>query len=419
MDEHDLTGLDDPVLLARLVDISVTLNATLEPDRLLQSILTAAAGLLDCETASLLLYNERRGDLSFLSAAGPGVERLAEIPVPLEGSMAGWIFRTGQTLISNDVANDPRHYAKVGQQTGFLPRSLVGVPMRLRGKTTGVLEALNKRGTFDERDGRVLAVVASQAAVAVHNAQLVQELRRAHAELGRIDQVKSRFIALASHELRTPLAIITSYAEFLKNDAPGALSAQATRVLEAALRQRMIIDSMANLNLLQAGALDVRMEPLGLSPLVTDACADARPGAEAKRQRLDVALPAEAVEVRGDRRHLPVVLRNVLDNAIRFTPAGGTIRVEVTASPAEARVSVCDTGVGVPAGELENIFKDFYQVADHMTRRHGGLGLGLAIARGIMQLHGGRIWAESPGPDRGATFHVALPRHGAASEPHQ
>jgi len=100
----------------------------------------------------------------------------------------------------------------------------------------------------------------------------------------------------------------------------------------------------------------------------------------------------------------------VLHNAIRFTPTGGTIEVSVRATPAEAQIDVRDNGAGIPAGELGNIFKDYYQVEDHMTRRHGGLGLGLSIARGIVQLHGGRIWAESPGLNQGATLHVVLPR---------
>ncbi len=135
-----------------------------------------------------------------------------------------------------------------------------------------------------------------------------------------------------------------------------------------------------------------------------------RAEAEAKRQRLDVALPAEPVSVPGDAERLPLVFRNVLNNAVRFTPTGGAIEVTVAARPTEAQVTIRDNGPGIPAGELGNIFKDFYQVADHMTRRHGGLGLGLAIARGIVQLHGGRIWAESAGRDQGTAIHIVLPR---------
>jgi signal transduction histidine kinase len=411
MTEQPSTALDDPRLLARLVDISVTINSTLEPQPLLRFILTTARELLDCETASLLLYNETRGDLSFLSATGNDAAQLAEIPVPLEGSLAGTIFRTGQPLLIEDVAQDPRHFAGVSQKTGFRPRSLLGVPMWLREQTTGVLEAFNKRrGKFTETDVHVLTVVASQAAVAIHNAQLVQALQRAHAELSRVDKIKSDFMALASHELRTPLAIILSYAEFLRADAHGAASAHAARVHEAALRQRALIDSMTNMNLLQLGAFDLELVPLTLGEIVRSAFDEIRAEGEAKQQRFTLTLPPEPVTVKGDAERLPLVFKNVLNNAIRFTPCGGAIHVRVEPLTDEALVIVRDTGAGIPAGELTNIFKDFYQVEDHMTRRHGGLGLGLAIARGLVQLHGGRIWAESAGPNQGATVSVVLPR---------
>lgn len=413
MTSQHTQGLEDPRLLARLVDISVTLNSTLELAPLLQFLLSTAAELLECEKASILLYNDKRGDLSFVSATGSDVSQLAEIPVPLEGSIAGTVFRTNEPLIINDTASDPRHFAKVGEKTGFQTRSLIAVPMRVRGKTTGVLEALNKRqGDFTELDAQVLAVVASQSAVAVHNAQLVQDLRRAHDELSRVDKIKSNFMHLASHELRTPLAIIMSYAEFLRQDAQGTLSAHASRVLEAAQRQRAIIDSMTNMNLLQLGAIDLQMTPTSLEKVIRSAYEEVRALAEAKQQRVELTFPDEPVLVKGDVARLSLVFINVLDNAIRFTPSGGVIHVNVQPQAKDALVVVRDTGAGIPAGELTNIFKDYYQVEDHMTRRHGGLGLGLAIARGIVNLHGGRIWAESEGPNQGATIQVVLPREG-------
>jgi signal transduction histidine kinase len=405
-----VSDIDDPRLLARLLEVGATLNSTLEPDAILRFILTAATELLDCETASILVYNPKRGDLSFHAATDPDADRLAEIPVPLDGSLAGWIFRTGEPLCIDDVANDPRHYVGVAKQTGFQPRSFLGVPMVRAGQATGVLEALNKRnGCFTTMDQRVLAIIASQAAVAVFNAQLVGDLRRADAELRRVDRVKSDFMAMASHELRTPLAIIMNYAEFLLQDTTGTLSRHAGRCLDAAKRQRAIIDSMTNMNLLQLGAIDLKLAPVALTRVVAEVWNEMRADAEAKLQVLDIELPPEPVRVSADAQRLPLVFRHVLHNAIRFTPRGGSIVLRVEATATETLVHIRDTGVGIPSGELTNVFRDFYQVEDHMTRRHGGLGLGLAIARGIVHLHGGRIWAESPGPNQGTTIHVALP----------
>lgn len=405
-----MLALSDSQMLSRLVELSVTLNSTLELGPLLKFLLRTAADLLECEKASILLYNETRGDLSFLSATGDDAADLTEIPVPLHGSIAGLIFRKNEPVIINDVANDPQHFSKVSEKTGFLAESLMGVPMHLRGETTGVIEALNKReGKFTLSDAQLLEVVASQAAVAIHNAQLVQDLRRADAELRRVDKIKTDFMHLATHELRTPLAIITSYAEFLKMDSQGRASEHATRVLDAALRQRAIIDSMANMNLLQLGTLDLKRELVALQDVLRAARADCQDEADVEKVRMQMTLADPPIVVRGDAQQLELVFKNILNNAILFTPAGGNVTITLQTDKANATVSMRDTGVGIPAGELTNIFKDFYQVQDHMTRRHGGLGLGLSIARGIVQLHGGRIWAESPGPDQGSTFKIALP----------
>lgn len=411
MEPYQEIGLDDSRLLSRIVEISVVLNSTLTLGPLLQYLVTTAADLLDSERASILLYNETRGDLSFMSASGAEAEELAEIPVPLEGSLAGEIFRSGEMLIVNDVARDQRHFGVVGAKTGFQTKSLLGVPMRRGRETTGVLEALNKRsGDFTPADAVVLAVMGSQAAVAIHNAQLLHDLRRAHVELSRVDKLKTDFMHVASHELRTPLAIITSYAEFLRQDAQGKLSEHAARVLEAAQRQRTIIESLTNMNLLQLGALDLKLRPMPLQDAVRAAYDDVRPDAELKEQRLHLTLPSDPVQVNADSDRLPLVFVNVLDNAIQFTPSGGAIDVGLQSQDDEAVVVVRDNGAGIPPGEVTKIFEDFYQVEDHMTRRHGGLGLGLSIARGILKLHGGRIWAESAGINQGATIHIVLPQ---------
>jgi signal transduction histidine kinase len=411
MEPSSALSLRDASLLARLVEISLSLSSALEPDAVLRSILKSTAELLDCQTASVLLHNEKRGDLSFMSGSGADTEELADISVPLDGSLAGVIFRTGEPLIVNDVKDDPRHFKQVALRTHVDVQTLIGVPLRRGRQVGGVLEAINKRGGgFTESDAQALGVVASQAAVAIHNARLVQDLQRAHAELSRVDRVKSRFMALASHELRTPLAIIMNYAESLQARDQGSVSAHGTRVLQAALRQRDIIDSLTNMNLLELGAIDMTLVPLSLSQVVRDVCSVARTDALTKMQRLDVTVPNEPVQVNADAARLPLVFKNVLSNAIRFTPARGAIQVTVEATPTEAQVTIRDTGVGIPPGELTNIFKDFYQVDDHMTRRHGGLGLGLAITRGIVQLHAGRIWAESAGVNQGTAIHVVLPR---------
>jgi signal transduction histidine kinase len=397
--------------LARLVEVSVQLNSTLDPDQLLQFIIRAAADLLNCEAASILLFDEKRGELCFTSATGSESKELAAFPVPLDGSIAGTIFRKNCPLIINDVNCDPRHYALVGQRLNFEVRSLLGVPMCIRKQTTGVLEALNKRsGEFAQTDVRLLEIIASQAAVAIHNARLVQALQTAYDGLSRIDKIKSDFISVASHELRTPLGIILGYASFLKEESQGKLSEHASRVMDSALQMRSLIQAMTNMNLLQMGSLPLDLRIVPIQRVLELAHAEILSAVEAKGQTLILDLPQELLYVCADVEKLEQAILNLLNNAVRFTEDGGLIQINLTSSSDEILVEIKDSGIGIPQDELENIFKEFYQVEDAMTRRYGGMGLGLAIARGLIVLHDGRLWAESQGLGQGASFKVGLRR---------
>jgi signal transduction histidine kinase len=397
--------------LAHIVDISLQLNSTLDPDELLRFIIRTAADLLDCEAASILLYDEVKDELCFTMASGTDAKQLAQIPVPIEGSLAGTIFKTNQPLVINDVMSDPRHYAQVGVRLQFEPRTLLGVPMCIKDRTTGVLEALNKRdGSFTNSDVRLLSIIASQAAVAIHNARLVRDLQIAYDELRRIDKIKSDFIAIASHELRTPLGLILGYSTFLKDEAQGEASEHAQMVFKSAVRMRSLIEAMTNMNLLQMGSLELSLKKLQVQALVESALNDVAPEAQVKRIQLEKMLPPDPIYVEADKEKLSRALMNILNNSVRFTNEGGLVRIKMQPTPDEVHLTFEDTGIGIAADELENIFKEFYQVEDHMTRRHEGLGLGLSIARGIIELHRGRITARSGGLGLGATFDVVLPR---------
>jgi signal transduction histidine kinase len=395
---------------SQLVEISVTLNSTLDPDQLLRFIIKTAADLLNCEAASILLFDEKRQELFFATASDDDLTQLAQIPVPLEGSLAGTIFCENRPLVINNVQDDPRHYSQVSKQIDFKPRSLLGVPMCIRSKATGVLEALNKRsGDFTEDDIRVLSIIASQAAVAIHNARLVQALQNAYDELSRLDKLKSDFIAIASHELRTPLGVILGYATFLKEGARGELSEHAEIVLNSATKLRGLVEDMTNLNLMQVGATRLELQLVSIQSILQAACKEIEVMSAARSQKISQHLPDHPVLVQADPHKLERVFINLLNNAVRFTPEGGEVRVSAQQTRDEVRIEIIDNGVGIPPNELENIFKEFYQVEDHRSRRHGGLGLGLSIARGLVLLHNGRIWAESDGVGKGSALKVVLP----------
>jgi len=168
--------------LKRLVELSVTLNSTLDLEALLHLITATATELLDCEAASILLYDEKQSRLYFAAATGSDPRKLAEIPVPIDASLAGTIFRTNQSIILNNVEQDPRHYSVASEHVRIQVRSLVGVPMLIKERVIGVLEGVNKRGgIFTDQDESILSVTASHAATAIHNARLFRDAeRRAH-----------------------------------------------------------------------------------------------------------------------------------------------------------------------------------------------------------------------------------------------
>lgn len=396
--------------LSRLVEVSVTLNSTLEPEPLLNFLIGSAAELLESEAASILLFDEKTQRLYFAASTGADPAELRKIPVPLEGSIAGTIYREDRPLIINEVASDPRHFRQVGERIRFEARTLIGVPMRMRDRRIGVLEALNKRrGPYNENDLQTLSIIASQAAVAIHNANLVQALQRAYDELGKVEKLKSDFIAIASHELRTPLGVILGYAAILKEDADQSTSEHAQAVLNSALRMRALIEDMTNMNMLRVGSAELTPTRQALQPILQAACDEMRPLIEAKGQGLSRRAPAEDLMAEIDGPKLTMALTNLLNNAMRFTPTGGKIELMLERHGSEAWLKVSDNGAGLAVDQLERVFDQFYQVEDHMTRRHEGMGLGLSIVRAVARGHNGRAWAESPGANQGSTFTIALP----------
>jgi len=407
--KHDLRSMAEQ--LARLIEVSVTLNSTLNLDELLRFIVLTATKIIDCESVSILLYDEKRERLVFAAATGSDPKRLSETPVPLDNSPALTVFRDNRIISLSDVQNDVRHYTTGSGQVDFKVHNVLGVPMRIKDKPTGVLEALNKReGNFDESDADILSVIASQAAVAIHNARLVKALQEAYDELRAADQLKTNFLALASHELRTPLGVIIGYATFLQEESPGELSDHAKQVLNAAMQMRVLVDAMTNMDMLRSKEMIMHRQIVPLQQILRGAYGEVKRLADAKGQKVILDLPADPIPVKCDPEKLTSAVVSLLDNAVRFTPEGGNITIGAKNQLNQGALAwVQDTGKGIPENELKKIFREFYQVEPHTTRKHGGMGIGLSIAKGLIEAHGGRIWAESPGPGKGTTIKLVLP----------
>ncbi|MCB9452963.1 MAG: GAF domain-containing sensor histidine kinase [Anaerolineaceae bacterium] len=407
-----MTQLKEKItILQRLAEISLVLNSTLELPDLLGYLMDAAARITGSEAASVLLWDKTTRELRFAATTTDQTDiNLIGQPVPLEGSIAGVIMQRQTPMQVDDTLSDPRHYTKTDQDNQFQTRSLLGVPMVSRTDVIGVLEVVNKHQlpwTEDDRD--YLSVLAAQAAVAIESAQLVEALRKANRELSEIDALKNQFIALASHELRTPLAVVLGYASFLSESAEGETGDHVKKLMAAGLQLRDIIEDLTNLRYLQQNVAELQRGDIPLTDIIYDACKDANTLIDAKGHTLSLDLPTRSIRLYVDQVRLEMALANIINNAARFTPENGKITIKAEKRSDEVWISITDTGIGLEPEHLDLIFNQFYQVESPMTRTYGGLGIGLSIARAMVEAHSGRIWATSPGLNQGTTITIALP----------
>ncbi len=399
----------DAAGLARMVEISRVLNSTINLDELLNYIISEAADLTQTEAASILLLDPRTRKLHFKASSNEIPAQMADMPVSLENSIAGAILLSNRPLIVPDVSQDPRWNKKVDKVIEFRTNAILGVPMRnFDQEPVGVLEAINKLDglEFSDKDVETLSILADLAGVAVEKARLFAELQQANAELSELDQLKTDFIAIASHELRTPLSVILGYVSFLREEASPAIAEQFDSVLQAAIHLRSLIQDMLNLRYVDAGETAIDLEQIDCVQLLREMEVDKDETAVAKSQLIQINMPDSPLFVLADRAMVEVIINNLLNNAIKFTPQGGEIDITLQRQGQEIWFTIQDTGIGIPGDQLVRIFSRFYQVESPLRRHHEGMGLGLSIAKELVQLHNGRIWAETL--PQGSKFTLAL-----------
>jgi PAS domain S-box-containing protein len=240
--------------------------------------------------------------------------------------------------------------------------------------------------------------------------RLLVETQRAHREVEKASRMKDEFLATLSHELRTPLNAVLGWARILRSRETDASTAHGLAVIERnAASQARLIDDLLDVSRIITGKISLQMERVDLSNVAAAAIETVRPAADARGVRLQSAIPAGLPDFMGDPQRLQQVLWNLLSNAVKFTDSGGHVQLTAAVERRALVVAVEDTGIGIPADFLPYVFDRFMQGDSSSTRAHSGLGLGLAIVRHLVELHGGTVSAESPGTGHGATFRVRLP----------
>jgi signal transduction histidine kinase len=318
----------------------------------------------------------------------------------------------------DDTSQDARFDNRVDIVLGVTTRSLIAVPLISRGEALGVIEAVNKLdGKFDAHDLDTLKTLASSAAIAIETARLFTEemeraaaLKRALEQQRELDRLQREFIQNVSHELRTPLALIRGHAELLETGELGDLqSAQQKSASVISRRTRMLSKLVDDIiAVLTIEAQELKREPLSLAQLVRTSMADFQTAAETAGLTLSAEIAPDLPLVSGDSVALHRMLDNLVSNALKFTSAKGHVTMRLFRGEDTVTLQVSDTGVGIPNDRLERVFDRFYQVDGSTTRHYGGVGLGLALVKGIVEAHGGQITVASQ-VGQGTTFTVSLP----------
>ena len=405
----------------------------LDMHKLVQAVTDASTEITGAHFGSFFynVLNEAGASYMLYTLSCVPREAFAHFPMPRATDLFGPTFRGEGTILINDVSKDAR-YGKnspyYGMPKGHLPVvSYMAVPVISRSGEVygGLFFGDPKEGVFTERAARIVEGLAAQAAVAMDNARLYEAAQRARAEAEQAarenerlyreaqesSRLKDEFLATVSHELRTPLTAILGWAHLLRRGGfNGDSTLKALETIERNARaQSQLIEDLLDVSRIITGKLRIDIRPVNPNAFIEAAIEAVAPAAEAKGVRIQRIMDTGVVTVAGDPVRLQQVVWNLLSNAIKFTPKGGRVQVRLERVNSHIEIGVSDSGTGIEPEFLPYVFDRFRQADQRSTRQHGGLGLGLAIVRHLVELHGGTVRAESPGSNQGSTFTVLLP----------
>ena len=410
-----------------------TLSAELDQERLVQGITDAATELSGARFGAFFynVYDVQGGSYLLYSLSGVPREAFKNFPMPRATEVFGPTFRGEGTIRSDNIKKDPRYGKNSpynGMPQGHLPvTSYLAVPVVARtGEVIGGLFFGHPEpGIFSERHERIIEGLAAQAAVAMDNARLYErsqtavqereELLHREQEARKMAEVANRskdeFLSLLSHELRTPLNAILGWSRMLESGPlePEVFARGVETINRSAKLQARLIEDMLDISRIISGKLRLDAQPVDLTAVINSAVETLRPAADAKEIRVYVILDFGAGTILGDPVRLQQVVWNLLSNAIKFTQKQGSVRVSLERINSHIELSVSDTGPGIDEDFLPYVFDRFRQGDASSSKKFAGLGLGLAIVRQLVELHGGTVQASNRTEETGALFTVKLP----------
>jgi signal transduction histidine kinase len=411
-----------PSRLQRLVSVWKNLTASLPLEDTLQSLAEAGAAVLESEACSILLYDEAQHTLRFVAAPPEQLAVMKNLGVPVERSVAGWVYTHARPALINQAGDDERIFRVVDREVSEATRSLLAVPIAYRGKTIGVFEATNRiDGAFNDDDLALLETLAAQAAVIIRGERQVEETRGVNRALLRNEKIRRDRQALLAQELRDAAQSIIDAVDSANHREPQAIAREvpwvladpvaypgADAILDACVDLQRMAAQMDELQKADGLWGGLRYQRASVPALVERVTAVFRQQAVHRDISLKVDVP-RGLECVCDPGLLALALYNLMENACKFTNQGGWVRVRAEALPGFTKFALIDRGMGISAKEQAVIFEPFAQ-GFGVAERYGGAGVGLALAKEIIERHGGEIWVESE-EGQGSTFSFLLPEH--------
>lgn len=404
-------------LLERIKGLAQVLGTARELSAIFRGLCEFTNASVPCNGFFVSLYDPVRDVRTACYGWADGqeldVSELPPMPVTTHGPNSRAVH-TGEVVITNDYMRAQRGHPGVivGPDNGLRPNSSLALPMAVMGRIIGTIEVQSyEANVYHPAHVTGMSMAANLTAVAIENVRLLKLERTAREAAEESNRLKDEFLATVSHELRTPLTAILGWSRLLEG---GTLDDEVTQqavetIWRNAKAQAQIVDDILDVSRIITGNLYLDLHPLEVIPVVENAINVVRQTADAKGIRIETYFDSAPAMISGDANRLQQVVWNLLSNAVKFTESGGRVCVKVSPVGPAVEISVSDTGQGISNEFLPYVFDRFRQADSTTTRQHGGLGLGLAIARHLVEIHGGSIKAESLGERRGAKFTIRLP----------
>jgi K+-sensing histidine kinase KdpD/ActR/RegA family two-component response regulator len=393
--------------LSRIQAVTEAALADLPLDVFLDRLVTRVRDSLRTDAAVILM--DENDSLRVRAAVGLNPESHGEAIVAVGKGFAGSIAREGRPLVwqEADIAQIENDYLV---RQGI--RALAGVPLLSGGRVFGVLHvAAMQPRKFRDDEVRLLQLAGERVALGLERTARADAERRARAEAEAANRAKDEFVAMLAHELRNPLAAIHMSVRLQRLLGPPHLQLSQTRTIIDRQVTHMVrlVDDLLDVVRIARGKIVLQKAPVRLADLVTQAVEAVRPLIDSKAHDLRIEMLPESLWVEADGVRIVQAISNLLTNAAKFTPTGGTITMSTEQRNMEAFISVCDTGVGIAAEALERIFEPFVQGDVTLNEQHSGLGVGLSLAKRLVEMHGGRLTVRSAGKGAGSEFTLAIP----------